>query len=130
MPVSYLVIDLETTVRNNKIGKNKASPFYPDNKIVLGAAISDGTKKPFDLNTKWYYSRGNPLTFIVGQNIAFDLHYLRKENPKLMEIIDWHWFLVLLPFIVQVAIPIILLLVTGGLFIIGKLLERDKGSAR
>lgn len=82
-------IDLETTVKC-PIGKNKASPFWPDNWIVSGGIL--GRSQDLDI-LDWYkslyfgkdrdrfdYSNNNKIVRLIGQNIKFDMHYVRKES--------------------------------------------------
>lgn len=84
------VIDLETSIKNKDIGSNKASPFYKENCIVLG-----GVLVPDMFTSKFhFFNCTEPATYIeadhfvgellddvdllVGQNIKFDLLYLRR----------------------------------------------------
>lgn len=93
---AILVIDLETTIKNRgdyAIGKDKASPHHPDNKIVyyghktkakdfkasdvrVEGISPDG---PYDLVIPDRYEE----ILIIGQNVKFDLLYLmRSEGNK------------------------------------------------
>lgn len=94
---AYTVIDLETSIKNRgdeSVGQFQASPFHPDNKIVLlgekteasdSVRIVDGkqidsvvAEPPSDvINVEG--------TIIVGQNIGFDYLYLYKTFPLLRE---------------------------------------------
>ena len=77
----YMVIDLETTIRNRgdeSIGDFAASPFHPDNIIVVGGSKDDAG------NIRTLFSSlpvAPPTTdiLLVGQNIAFDLLYLMSD---------------------------------------------------
>ena len=85
-----IVFDAETNILNKTIGKMKASPFYPDNDIVLGCF--------YDSESVVYHYISQPDTeavgkifqeydMIVGHNIKFDLLYLRKNYNELY--LDW-----------------------------------------
>lgn len=92
MTTNKLYIDLETTI-NCEIGKNKASPFDPDNRIVwLGWKASDYNeletfkeKASFkgDLDNRFEVDP-NPgwPDLVIAQNIAFDLHHLMMEDVR------------------------------------------------
>ena len=73
---SYYTLDLETSIKNrgeDAIGKHQASPYHPDNKVVLaagGAWITNGACPPPPINGE----------ILVGQNLKFDLQYLLKEE--------------------------------------------------
>lgn len=80
-----LILDLETSIKNrgeDAVGNMQASPFHPDNKIVLGGykfnndpvVIEDGSVLPVC----------NTQEIIVGQNIKFDLLYLIRASD--------HWY--------------------------------------
>lgn len=87
---NYIVIDLETTIRNrglDAIGKLKASPYHPDNKIVMiGTSMFghiDIFCAPPEINfthtLEYIINRcikKNDL--VIGQNIGFDLLYVRR----------------------------------------------------
>lgn len=77
------VIDLETSVDNLSIGNNKASPFYPDNQVVMAGEcdIRDG-EVSIEVGCVPYVPYG---ATIIGQNVKFDLHYLRREWGEI------HW---------------------------------------
>lgn len=83
---SPLTLDLETTIRNT-IGKNKASSFCPDNKLVcIGLKKLDKDPHVIDPSaiadfTKWMESQGSVL--MIGQNIKFDLLWLMRQYPDL-----------------------------------------------
>lgn len=98
----FSVIDLETSIKNrgeHSIGRNKASPFHPENKIVwygctipmrlqgddiknLPLGFTRASKGPRDLMT--LLSGGPTLDLLVGHNIKFDLLYL-MHDPELRE---------------------------------------------
>lgn len=78
----WAVVDLETSV-NNKIGKNKASPHSPLNKIV-----AVGVRGPefgaynyvADSPSVVYGTIPSSVEMIVGHNVGFDAQYLRGEG--------------------------------------------------
>lgn len=96
-----ITIDTETTM-NNTIGKNKASPFCPDNYIVMYGAKGYGFKKE-NLNRTGTSSKRkskletniNPKTdkniVLVGHNIKFDIHHLRQAPSKIDGILIEEW---------------------------------------
>lgn len=90
-----LVFDEETTIRNKEIGTFKASPFHPDNGLVMGGATAvnlddfhisgidtksgpDFFKYLDDLYTG-AYDIAFP-TILVGHNVKFDILYLYRED--------------------------------------------------
>lgn len=84
--MKYCVLDAETTIRNRgdeAVGDNKASPYHPDNHVVVWGWKSDQHKRPVIENmitgipAPFFTEAG----FIVGQNVKFDLTYLRKTWP-------------------------------------------------
>jgi len=90
-----LTIDLETTIRNHKdlsefpIGKDKASPHFPDNEIVMAGHKTGAAYTHTAMHTRslisWLapvaYEEGDEIiSFLIGQNIKFDLLYLMKEH--------------------------------------------------
>jgi DNA polymerase-1 len=79
--LSPVTLDVETNILNKTFGKMKASPFYPDNGIVLGGMKTEDTYTTFNsLSEKgsvtFHLAGGNLL---VGHNIKFDLLFLRKR---------------------------------------------------
>lgn len=74
----FLYVDVETTIRN-KIGKNKASAFCPDNFIVWS-----GLKRCHDASVSITNGPAQPPKeagyTVVGHNIKFDLHHLRAAD--------------------------------------------------
>jgi len=101
--VGYTVIDVETTVNNSTIGSNKAFPFHPDNRIVLTGQrdlVSSSNDPIVSLteitNNNKVLVAGNSYTqVVVGHNLSFDLHYLRKHDYRFMtdnvaqDVISW-----------------------------------------
>lgn len=79
------VIDLETTVKN-KIGNNKASAFCKDNYIVLGGnrtVYGPRHSIIFKPTPHQIWSLSEAPDLLIGQNIGFDLHHIRKSTePK------------------------------------------------
>lgn len=86
MTLEYLVIDLETSIKNrgeDAIGKNKASPYHPDNKIVWCGMYNSKTDEYRHWSGKGaVVLQPDPDVLIVGQNLKFDLHYLRRDLPR------------------------------------------------
>lgn len=84
----YLVIDLETSIKNrgeDAVGTNKASPFFDDNQIVmtgLKGFSDDEVEICLTLITVGSYK------VLVGHNIKFDLLYMYKYSPRVKEAID------------------------------------------
>jgi DNA polymerase I-like protein with 3'-5' exonuclease and polymerase domains len=78
--IKYGVVDLETSVKC-PIGKFKASPHWKENTIVLGGLKTNagsGWYITFD-DSEWPILHG--LKWLVGQNIKFDLLYLKRLWP-------------------------------------------------
>lgn len=70
---NYVVLDSEVTIRNT-IGKNKASPFCPDNQLVLWGWKTESDKSSFinrSINCSFRFIAERRV--LVGQNIKFDL---------------------------------------------------------
>jgi len=93
----YSVIDLEVTIRNtgeNAIGGMMASPFHPDNEIVLYGSMAALSARdvPKHVGDDGMYSVSNYVgdlirhmkecSVLVGQNIKFDLLWLLREHHK------------------------------------------------
>ena len=86
MNTNYVVLDLETTVRNREVGKNLGTSHCKDNWVVLECYKHGGgptifnkySDDSFDTGT----ANGIPSSqVIVGQNIKFDLlYYLRDDG--------------------------------------------------
>ena len=84
---TMITIDLETTIKND-IGKgNRPSPFSPKNRIVAsGRSVQSEVTSRY--NSNYYTSSSNNVaknlgehvSRIVGHNLKFDLHYLRKNG--------------------------------------------------
>ena len=87
----YYVVDLETSVKNRgdeSVGSFKASPFHPENHIVLGGvrqehAATTTHKMP---GTFWSWPHKIPVPedcdLLIGHNIGFDLLYLIKDSHE------------------------------------------------
>lgn len=79
-----IIIDLETSIKNrgpDAIGKDKASPFVKENKIVwLGVGDDEVTRTIKGPNIKDLILRDNMDIFLVGHNIKFDLLYILRDN--------------------------------------------------
>ena len=78
-----LTIDTETTVKNT-VGGNKGSAFCPDNRIVIGGY------KYSDLPDVQFFNQAHDFEFaeaslVVGHNIKFDLHHIRKLSEDMYQ---------------------------------------------
>ena len=77
------VIDTETGIHNrgeDAIGKNKAAPWHPDNRVLYMGAYNEthgyrGGSVDGDIPNK------ASIGMLVGQNIKFDIHYLMQQQP-------------------------------------------------
>jgi len=80
----FVVLDAETSIKNrgsNAIGKDKASPHYPDNKLLyLGYrnAYKKDVQIEDPIDTHSIFIDGSVL--LVGHNIKFDMLYLLRNN--------------------------------------------------
>ena len=87
-----IVLDLETTIRNDEIGKNKASPWYLGNEVVYEGfhIIHKGSVISPVIITNTFNDRSKLMPHlcaghrgvltVVGQNVKFDLGYLIRNN--------------------------------------------------
>lgn len=82
------VLDVETTVKC-PIGKNKASPFWPDNWVVSVGSLArqeNSDKSPIYCDVYAGYKKDSQfatpdiVTRMIGQNVKFDMHYMQKQN--------------------------------------------------
>lgn len=98
MELKPCILDLETSIKNKEIGNNKASPFYPDNQIVLGmfkysipgvhsytAYMNNDMTEEKKRDTVHHMLMHSNL--LVGHNIKFDLLHLRQHYNQLYQ--DW-----------------------------------------
>ncbi len=92
----YIVIDLETSVKNKGetvIGGMAASPFHPDNTIVLGGLkapdLEDGEPTIINIFLTGPADRLTSRHIFVGHNIKFDLLYFFKRYNGDKDIVDW-----------------------------------------
>lgn len=92
MRVNYAILDLETTIRNKDIGSNPASPFFPDNHVVIGKyKMYDEygrfeeryTARPNFMTEKHLIALFEGADILVGHNIKFDLLHIRKDYNSL-----------------------------------------------
>ena len=93
----WAVLDLETTIKS--YAKRKASPFHPDNWVVMGGWATKADPTP--RGRRYAQSRQGDLTddfisllagtrFIVGQNVKFDiLHIISKDARALNAWMDY-----------------------------------------
>lgn len=89
MSVNYVIVDVETTVDNHRIGTNKAFPFYPKNHIVMTGqrrrsetgVVNKITRPHLPPTLSSPNMIGDDDTkVLIGHNFCFDLHYLRRHN--------------------------------------------------
>lgn len=92
-----LIIDVETTGKNrgdDAVGDFLASPFYVYNRIVTQAYkyIDEDTiyvdKLPLEASEDEPWKILDYVTLVIGHNIGFDLHYLRKTFPAWRRFIE------------------------------------------
>lgn len=88
----WAVLDLETTIKS--YAKRKASPFHPDNWVVMGGWATKADPTPRgrrysqfrqgDLTDDFISLLASGTRFLVGQNIKFDiLHIISKDDRAL-----------------------------------------------
>lgn len=88
----WACIDLETTIK--PLAKRKASPFHPDNWVVMGGWATKAEPTPKgrrygqyrqgDLTDDFIRLLQAPTRFIVGTNVKFDiLHIISKDERAL-----------------------------------------------
>lgn len=88
----WAVLDLETTIKS--YAKRKASPFHPDNWVVMGGWATKADPTPRgrryaqfrqgDLTDDFISLLASGIKFLVGQNIKFDiLHIISKDDRAL-----------------------------------------------
>lgn len=79
--MKYLVIDSETNIKNtgeDAVGKFKADPFHPENKVVWWGFKAEGPMVHSMKSDKLKIGLGVDL--IVGHNLKFDLLYAYKGH--------------------------------------------------
>lgn len=90
-PFDYLVVDLETTIRNKDYGNNKASPHYLPNECVLiglGNGFMSRTYTP--AQTEWLEAFKMPtLRVVVGHNLPFDAQWLLRLGVDISKFNTW-----------------------------------------
>lgn len=90
-PFDYLVVDLETTIRNKDYGNNKASPHYLPNECVLiglGNGFMSRTYTP--AQTEWLEAFKMPtLRVVVGHNLPFDAQWLLRMGVDISKFNTW-----------------------------------------
>ena len=88
----WAVLDLETTIKS--YAKRKASPFHPDNWVVMGGWATKADPTPRgrryaqfrqgDLTDDFISLLTSGTRFLVGQNVKFDiLHIISKDARAL-----------------------------------------------
>ena len=81
-PLPNIVLDVETTIRS-PLGF-KADPFYPDNEIVMAGYGIIGQKNIHIRNASVVSDLNLiPAYRLIGHNIKFDIHYLRKHGLEM-----------------------------------------------
>ncbi len=76
-PTGAIVLDVETTMKC-PIGNNKASPFWPENKVVLwGLTEACGDEIQIADNMAFH---DDDTDLLIGHNIAFDLLHALKDG--------------------------------------------------
>jgi DNA polymerase I-like protein with 3'-5' exonuclease and polymerase domains len=87
----YIVLDYETSIKNVgelAVGDMKASPFHPDNKIVLAGRTNNYiTVETWVPTFKVMSHTFSDVELLVGQNIKFDLLYMLKVST---DVRDFH----------------------------------------
>lgn len=89
--MTVLYLDTETTIKNvgdNAVGKFSASPFHPDNRIVYTGYMWEGDSRVSTYKGLPDFSE-TPPRYLVAQNIAFDLHYLMRDQYYGQDWINW-----------------------------------------
>ena len=90
--MTWAVLDLETTIKS--YAKRKASPFHPDNWVVMGGWATKADPTPRgrrysqfrqgDLTDDFISLLQAPTRFVVGTNVKFDiLHIISKDDRAL-----------------------------------------------
>ena len=78
--MNVVILDLETSINNigdDAVGAFRASPFHPDNKIVVSATIDLNLNEPNVWSKNFRYILPTEMdNLVVGHNIKFDLLYL------------------------------------------------------
>ena len=75
--MTYAILDAETTVKN-KTGSNQGSPFCEENYVVLLGMLKDGVTTVTPSSKDIVHPLGQFSGTIVGANVKFDVHWLRK----------------------------------------------------
>ena len=87
--MSYLVLDVESTI------KNKGHPFTPSNKLcVVGTSRGiydiEYSDSPFGEHLREIQSQIDAAETLVGFNIKFDLHWLRRYGIRVPPTVRVH----------------------------------------
>lgn len=79
--MTYIVVDLETTMKC-PVGNNKANPMWFGNKVVVGGSLFEGrfTISPY---AETIARECVDDLLLVGQNLKFDMLYLRRHWEKI-----------------------------------------------
>ena len=90
----YVVLDLETTVNSSR--DFNAAPFDPVNAIVVAGLLTPQEEvliydfqSTDDTNKKNFFDAIHNTDLIIGQNVGFDLHYIRKNMPFINSWYEW-----------------------------------------
>lgn len=87
------VLDVETTMKC-PVGNNKASPFWPENKVVMSGIGALPDRNPFIYEEGELKTISHRPMFLIGHNIAFDILHglhegvIRKNDIASMQIWD------------------------------------------
>lgn len=77
-PLTPIVIDVETTMKC-PVGNNKANPFWPENTAVLWG-VKNLESGAVALTNVLNRDAHDYAYFLIGHNIAFDLHYALQSK--------------------------------------------------
>ena len=90
--MNYLVLDLETGIHNrgeDSIGKMKAAPWHPKNKVVLSGHRTNNLTSSVirrDLLLLFPDINRDISQIVVGHNIKFDIHYLMQHRSEFADL--------------------------------------------
>ena len=95
--MTWAVLDLETTIK--PYAKRKASPFHPDNWVVMGGWATKADPVPRgrryaqhrqgDLTDDFIALLTSGIKFLVGVNVKFDILHIIKDERALNAWMDY-----------------------------------------